>query len=79
MAGLTPYALRMTFETAALETPASSATSEMDGRFFDVGATCSDIVTSSFVALTSGTDRHTLPLVWRPVDEKFVDRFTNFV
>ena len=35
----------MTLETAALETPASSATSEMDGRFFAIGSTCSDIGT----------------------------------
>jgi hypothetical protein len=36
----------MTLETAALETPASSATSEMDGRPLGFGLTCSDIVTS---------------------------------
>jgi hypothetical protein len=36
MAGLTPYAFRMTFETAARDTPASSATSEMDGRLLDL-------------------------------------------
>jgi hypothetical protein len=33
MAGLTPYAFLITFETAARETPAWSATSAMDGRF----------------------------------------------
>jgi hypothetical protein len=39
MAGLTPYAFRMTFETAARDTPASSATSEMDGRFLNLEST----------------------------------------
>src|SRR6476660_6772360 len=33
----------MTLETAPLETPASSATSEMDGRLFVVVSACSDI------------------------------------